>query len=115
MKQKQSLSSRYPTIQLVPPQAPMCWPNLLCPFWNLPNTASTMLPVKVPCTRYEFARTILEMAGITNVTIEPGLLEVIGRPTEVRCTLLRNLMMEMTGIYQMPHWKDALNEYMNSH
>ena len=67
------------------------------------------------CTRYEFARTILEMAGITNVTIEPGLLEVIGRPTEVRCTLLRNLMMEMTGIYQMPHWKDALNEYMNSH
>lgn len=67
------------------------------------------------CTRYEFAKTILEMAGITNVTIEPGLLENIGKPSEVRCTLLRNLMMEMTGIYRMPHWRDALQEYIDSH
>lgn len=67
------------------------------------------------CTRYEFAKTIIELAGLNDrVNIEAGLLENLGRAGEVRCTLLRNLMMEMTGIYHMPHWKTALIEYMES-
>lgn len=66
------------------------------------------------CTRYEFARTFLEMAGFKDITVEAGLLEKLGKASEVRCTLLRNLMMEMTGIYRMPHWKDALQEYVDS-
>ena len=67
------------------------------------------------CTRYEFAKTIIELAGLSDkVTVNAGHLENIGHASEVRCTLLRNLMMEMTGIYHMPHWKTALTEYMEN-
>lgn len=67
------------------------------------------------CTRYEFAKTIIELAGLSDkVTVNAGLLENLGHAFEVRCTLLRNLMMEMTGIYHMPHWKTALTEYMEN-
>lgn len=67
------------------------------------------------CTRYEFAKTIIELAGLNDkINIEAGLLEHLGHAGEVRCTLLRNLMMEMTGIYHMPHWKTALIEYMEN-
>jgi len=67
------------------------------------------------CTRYEFAKTIIELAGLSEkVTVNAGLLENLGHAFEVRCTLLRNLMMEMTGIYHMPHWKTALTEYIEN-
>ncbi|MDO4553937.1 MAG: dTDP-4-dehydrorhamnose reductase [Lachnospiraceae bacterium] len=62
------------------------------------------------CTRYEFARTILEYAGIDSITVEPSFTDKnIIKP---KCTLLHNLMMEITGIYKMPYWKDALSEYL---
>jgi dTDP-4-dehydrorhamnose reductase len=63
------------------------------------------------CSRYEYARTILEKTGydpalaIPVQTTESGV---------VISTLLENLMMKLTGIYEMPHWQDALQEYISS-
>lgn len=62
------------------------------------------------CTRYEFAKTILKCAGIKNVKIQASFTEE--GSGKAKCTLLRNLMMEITQLYQMPHWKDELEEYM---
>lgn len=63
------------------------------------------------CTRYEFAKTILEFAELDPNLIEPSFTESLGT-SQIRYTLLRNLMMELTGIYSMPKWKDALLEHM---
>lgn len=63
------------------------------------------------CTRYEFAKTILEMAGINDVEVEAVFSEKTNKPGHPRCTLLQNLMMEMTEIYHMPKWRDALSAY----
>lgn len=62
------------------------------------------------CTRYEFAKTILKCAGIKDVEIQASFTEK--GSTKAKCTLLRNLMMEITQLYQMPHWKEELEQYM---
>lgn len=62
------------------------------------------------CTRYEFAKTILKCAGIKDVEIQASLSEE--KSKKAKCTLLRNMMMEITQLYQMPHWKDELEGYM---
>lgn len=62
------------------------------------------------CTRYEFAKTILNYAGIDDVQVKASFTEK--GVVKAKCTLLHNLMMEITQLYQMPHWKDALKEYM---
>lgn len=58
------------------------------------------------CTRYEFACEIVRLAGLP-VKVEA----VVGEKPFY--TMLDNLMMRMTGIYTMPDWKEALEEYMN--
>lgn len=64
------------------------------------------------CTRYEFAKTILDYAGLNQIQLEATFTEK--GTTKAKYTLLRNLMMEITGLYQMPYWKDALKEYMEN-
>lgn len=64
------------------------------------------------CTRYEFAKTILAYAGIEDVQIKASFTEA--GSVKAKCTLLHNLMMEITKLYEMPHWKDALKEYMKN-
>lgn len=61
------------------------------------------------CTRAEFAREILKQTGG-----DPALVEttVSGETMRPRFTLLDNMMMRMTGLYQMPDWKDALTQYL---
>lgn len=67
------------------------------------------------CSRYEFAKVILKLAGITNVTIEPAFStateSVTGRS---RYTILDNLMMKLTDCYEMPAWRDALADYIDN-
>ena len=67
------------------------------------------------CSRYEFAKVILKLAGITDVTVEPVLSasgeSVVSRG---RYTILDNLMMKLTDSYEMPQWRDALADYINS-
>ena len=58
------------------------------------------------CTRYDFAREILSQTGAdTNLAIP-----VDG---ETHCTLLENLMLKMTGLYEMPDWKVDLKNYID--
>lgn len=57
------------------------------------------------CTRYEFACEIARLAGLS-VKVEA----VAGEHSSN--VMLDNLMMRMTGIYTMPHWKTALEEFM---
>lgn len=64
------------------------------------------------CSRYEFARTVLELQGMSTEEIERLVLPA--RQGKMQCTVLRNLMMEITGIYQMPHWKAALKDFIES-
>ena len=64
------------------------------------------------CSRYEFAKEIVRLSG-KNVNIEPLTAgenpSVVNRP---RYTLLDNFMMRVSGIYEMPDWKEALAAFM---
>ncbi len=64
------------------------------------------------CSRYEFAKEIVRLSG-KNVNIEPLAAgenpSVVNRP---RYTLLDNFMLRVSGIYQMPEWKEALAAFM---
>ncbi len=60
------------------------------------------------CSRYGFALAILDYAGITTMELVPVLTS--SRDTKARYTVLKNLMMEITGVYQMPDWREALRD-----
>ena len=64
------------------------------------------------CTRHEYAQTILEFAGYEG-DLEKG--TCARKSGTVVNTLLENLMMKMTGIYEMPDWKEELKRYMDTH
>ena len=61
------------------------------------------------CSRCEFAQAILEEMGF-----EPSLAKGVfsGEEHEMTCTILENLMMKMTDVYEMPQWQSDLKEYV---
>lgn len=60
------------------------------------------------CTRLEFARAILEGLGLdTSMAVEEA-----SPDGKIRATLLENLMLKMTGIYEMPDWREDLKNYI---
>lgn len=64
------------------------------------------------CSRIDFVKMILKLAGI-DAQVE-GVVQNAGSSPVLRpCyTRLENLMMKMTGIYNMADWETALREYM---
>ena len=60
------------------------------------------------CTRAEFAREILRLSGYDENLVQTT---VAGETMRPRFTLLDNMMMRMTGLYEMPDWKTALTDY----
>ncbi len=62
------------------------------------------------CSRYQLATTILSLAGYDTKLAVP----VSGANTNVVSTLLENLMMKITDVYQMPEWHVDLETYINS-
>lgn len=62
------------------------------------------------CSRRSFAQEILRGYGY-----DDRLAEGVFAGDKAMSTLLENLMMKMTGIYEMPHWKDDLNAYIARH
>lgn len=61
------------------------------------------------CTMHEYARSILHYAGYDPDMVQGSYDEADGiRVT----TLLENLMMKMTGIYETPSWRDELKRYI---
>lgn len=63
------------------------------------------------CSRYHFAKAALGYAGLDTELVE-GVLQEQGE-IHTRYTILENLMMKMTGIYEMPKWETALQEYIS--
>lgn len=62
------------------------------------------------CSRHEFARRVLALNGYSE-SLAQGVFTA--NNNQVESTILENLMMKMTGMFEMPHWVDALNEYAN--
>ena len=62
------------------------------------------------CTRREFARAILELHGY-DPNLAVGV--CIGDEKSVVSTILENLMIKMTGVYEMKPWNDALKEFVD--
>ena len=65
------------------------------------------------CSRFDFAKKILELTGRDMTRIEPISIEELSAGTErPKNTILENLMMEMTEIYKMPVWEVDLEKYL---
>lgn len=63
------------------------------------------------CTRSDYARAILALNGYPISLVNDVNSKDNG---EVDSTALENLMMKMTGVFEMPSWKDAIKEYVAS-
>lgn len=62
------------------------------------------------CSRHEFAKAILQYAGF-----DPSLAEAeYSESGKASSTLLENLMMKMTGVFEMPDWKEELESFMKT-
>lgn len=65
------------------------------------------------CSRYDFARKVLELTGNDVSLLKPALAEeLIGGKQRPEYSILENLMMKMTEIYSMPQWETDLEEYL---
>ena len=63
------------------------------------------------CSRYEFARTILEYSGKAGeLDLYPVVIEDSARPTY---SVLDNMMLRLTVIEEPKEWKTALKEYLD--
>lgn len=63
------------------------------------------------CSRYEFARTILEYSGKAGeLDLYPVVIEDSARATY---SVLDNMMLRLTGIEEPKDWKAALKEYLD--
>ena len=63
------------------------------------------------CSRYEFARTILEYSGKAGeLDLYPVVIEDSARPTY---SVLDNMMLRLTGIEEPKEWKTVLKEYLD--
>ena len=63
------------------------------------------------CSRYEFARTILEYSGKAGeLDLYPVVIEDSARPTY---SVLDNMILRLTGIEEPKEWKAALKEYLD--
>lgn len=59
------------------------------------------------CSRYEFAKTALEYAGLTTIKIEPTT-----SVDETSFIDLDNLMLRLVGFEPVPNWRQDLHAYM---
>lgn len=65
---------------------------------------------KGSCSRYEYAKAVLEMTGnTTKLQVEPYIDESKIRP---RYSVLDNLMLRLSGIPEPMGWREALEEYI---
>lgn len=65
------------------------------------------------CSWYEFAKTTLEMSGVSNVEIKPIPASAWPSPTKrPHYSVLRHYALELQGKDNLRHWKEALQEYL---
>lgn len=66
------------------------------------------------CSRYEFAKEIIKLAGLKTEVKAVSNEEDDLMSQRPAYTVLDNLMLRLLGNYQMPHWKEALADYMKT-
>lgn len=67
------------------------------------------------CTWYDFAKKVLEYAGMEHVNVLPITTDELDRPAKrPRYSVLRNYMLELTIGDTMRPWEDALKEYVRN-
>jgi len=66
------------------------------------------------CSRYEFAKKIVRLAGLDNVVVEPATTSEIGmKAARPAYGVLSNVLWESSGGPPLRHWKEALKSYLN--
>ncbi len=66
------------------------------------------------CSWYEFAREIIDLAGIKDVKIFPISSEELGRPAKrPKMSVLDNTQFRQISGRYLPPWRDALRRYIN--
>ncbi len=62
------------------------------------------------CSRFEFAKHVCDLAGVSSATL-------VGRqdPAEAYRIELDNLMMRLTGVFEMPTWQEDVKQYLSVH
>ncbi len=62
------------------------------------------------CSRFEFAKRVLELAGLPTTCL-------VGKydPEDAYHIDLENLMLKMTGLFEMPSWEEDLASFMSDH
>ncbi len=69
---------------------------------------------KGECTWYDFAKEIIELSGV-NATILPCTSDEYKTPTKrPEYSSLENMMLKITGNYEMRDWKEALKSYFDN-
>lgn len=100
-----------PSNQFASPTSAVELAKVICHF--IDNEEYGLYHIVCPgsCSRYEFAYTILEMAGLSGcIKLHPVDIGDNARPTY---SVLDNMMLRLTGIEEPKDWKTALKEYLN--
>ncbi|MEQ8765769.1 MAG: dTDP-4-dehydrorhamnose reductase [Planctomycetota bacterium] len=72
------------------------------------------LSAKGSCSWYEFAKVILEMAGVKGCTVKPTTAAAFGRPApRPAYSVLRNYHLELTLGDFVRDWREMLQEYLS--
>jgi dTDP-4-dehydrorhamnose reductase len=66
------------------------------------------------CSRYEYARTVLDLAGKKDYPIRETDSSDEGSHTRPMNIRLENLMLKMTGLFTMPDWRESLTNFMTT-
>lgn len=67
------------------------------------------------CSWFEFAKDILESAGIKGIKVKPITSKELKRPAErPKYSVMKNSMLERNGFKPMRNYKEALQEYLNA-
>ena len=65
------------------------------------------------CSWYEFAKKIIEYAGLSEITIQPITSEELNRPAKrPNFSVLKNYMLELQSLNKVPHWMDSLESFL---
>lgn len=65
------------------------------------------------CSRFYFAKEILRLAGLEHVRVDATVSKMASHfYPHPSYTVLENMMMYMTEVYQMPRWEDAIRDFM---
>lgn len=100
-----------PVDQISTPTSAVELANFLCEILEHAEYGIYHASCEGSCSRYEFAQAILKGIGVDASLVSPV---TLGEEGGKCSTLLENLMMKMTGVYQMPAWEDALTEHIAS-